>query len=139
MSFLPHPALIPHLPGTLLRALHRDVCSLRGRRWGCPCPGAPYLRYSSWQQLLGYHAQILQEFKVRGYRFQAAWTSPHYRGRKVPPWAQDDFTPSLLVAPFDAHTPEYYTRSRERAVKRLQRGNWLPEDTLRLYASPRCI
>ena len=139
MSFLPHPALIPHLPGPLLRALHRDVCSLRGRRWGCPCPGAPYLRYASWQQLLGYHARVLQEFRVRGYRFQAAWISPHYRGRKVKPWTPDDFTPSLLFAPFDAHTPEYYVLSRQRALKRLQRGNWTPEDTLRLHASPKAI
>ena len=136
---LPHPAILPYLPGPLLRSLHRDLCSLRGQRWGTPNPTSPFIRYHPWTTLLTYHAQVLQEFRARGFRFAKGWSSPYYRGRTTAPWTPDDLVPTLLTSSYPEHTPEYYRQSLHRALQRLQRGNWLPEDHLRLSQAPRAI
>jgi len=139
VSYLHHPAILPYLPSPLLRSLHRDLCSLRGQRWGTPNPTSSFIRYHPWTTLLTYHAQVLQEFKARGFRFAKGWSSPYYRGRTTAPWTPDDLVPTLLTSSYPEHTPEYYRQSLHRALQRLQRGKWLPEDHLRLSQAPRAV
>lgn len=139
MAHIPHPAILPYLPGSLLRSLHRDICRTRGSRWGCKCPASSFIRYHPWTTLLTYHASVLQEFKARGFRFAKGWADPYYRGKTLDPWTPDDLQPTLLAATYPEHTPEYYRISLSRALQRLKTGNWLPEDHLRLSQAPRAI
>lgn len=139
MSYLWSPDLLPYLPSPLLRSLHRDVCRLRGSRYGTKSPLSPYLKYSTWSQLIGYHAQVLREFRSRGYKTAKGWHDPYYRGRSVPAWTPEEVHIPILHDSFPEHTPDYYQKSLHRALKRLQRGSWLPEDTYRLQTAPRAI
>jgi len=149
-SPMPHlysPSLIPYLPSPLLRSLHRDLCKIRGSAWGSKCPGANYVRYAPWTTLLGYHAQVLKEFKVRKFRFAKGWADPYYRGRNTAPWEQDEVSPTLLTSPYPEHTPEYYAHSLNRALERINRPQgtakgakaptWSQDDILRLHSAPK--
>ena len=135
MPHLHHYALIPYLPGQTLRNLHRDICQLRGARYGTPNPQSPYVLFSPWSTLLGYHAQVLQEFKARGYRFAPNWTNPNYRGKRLPPWEAQEAT--ILVRPYPEHTPDHYTRSL--ALLEAKSHKYTPEDLYRLKTAPRAI
>lgn len=135
MSFLPHPALLPYVPGSILRSLHRDVCRLRGSRWGTPNPGAPYVKSGTWLQLISYHAAVLTEMRSRGFRFARLWADPSYRGRTISRW--DDLAPSLLASCYQEHDAAYYSRSKARMARRIGKGtHWTPDDLIRFQTAP---
>lgn len=135
MSFLPHPAILPYTPGPILRSLHRDLCRLRGKRWGAPNPGAPYVKSGTWLQLISYHAEVLKEMRQRGNRFQAAWADPTYRGRNIANW--DTPQASLLAQKYHEHDKAHYSRSKARLEARVRKGaSWTTDDLLRLSTAP---
>lgn len=143
MPHIHHPALIPYLPNLLLRALHRDICRIRGTAWGSKCPGAQYVRYHPWSFLVGYHAKVLHEFHVRGFKFAKGWADPFYRGRTVAPWDRDEVTITLLGTAYPEHNDAQYTKSLHRVLNRVNVPHapkrapvWTDEDLHRLHCAP---
>ena len=129
MPFLPSSELLPYIPGRLLVALHRDLCRMRGSRYGCPCPSAPYVMVRPMRYLLAYHGQVLLEFRNRGYRFFEKWTDPCYRGRRLPAW--EAVQGVLVPEPYPEHGPAHLRASTAFLEARIAKGRFTPEDLLR--------
>ena len=124
------PSLLPSLPGPLLRLLHRHVCSLRGHLWGSRHPSILYVSQHPYSYLTAYHAHVLREFRVRGYKFAPHWADPTFRARHLDPWE------SICTVPGYDY-PEHDDRHTAEGIRRLQArikrpGNWTPEDVYRV-------
>ena len=129
MPHLPHPQILPYIPGRLLLAIHRDICRLRGSRFGCPNPGAPYTTIRPLSYLLHYHAQVLREFTARGYRYAQGWANPVYRGRRIAAWEAVEGV--LMASPYPEHTQEYLKASTALIEAKITKGKFGQEDRIR--------
>lgn len=79
-----HEALIPHLPRAQLLGQHRECAALRGAGWGRPHATVNYVFRHPRYLLYRYHLLIMQEMQKRGYRPDAQWLAPEYRGKSLP-------------------------------------------------------
>lgn len=131
------PALLPFLPGPLLRSTHLVVCSLRGKCWGSQASKLRFVSMHSWSKLHAYHLLVLKEMASRGYNTAPRWKFPGYRGRKLPPWPQEPQEQAIGPQGY----PEHGSTAYRDALALLRRkatgaGNWTTEDRIRLYMAP---
>lgn len=114
-----HHELIPVLPTPLLRALHRDICNLRGRGWGKKSPALRHLAQNTVLHLLQYHTTVLREMIRRGWKPCSRWFEGTYRGRSLeafdPKWVE--WTGSGPTYP--EHTDSYLRQGIEFLRKKL--------------------
>ena len=80
-----HQTLIPLLPRAQLLGQHRECAALRGAGWGRPHATVNYVFTHSPYKLYLYHALIMEEMERRGYKPDALWKDPLYRGKAVCP------------------------------------------------------
>lgn len=133
------PALLPFLPGPLLRSTHLVVCSLRGKCWGSQAPKLRFVSMHSWARLHAYHLHVIREMGHRGYNTAPRWKFPGYRGRKVSPWPLDPQGPATDTQGYPEHGPKAYTDSLSLLRRKATGSNWTPEDRIRLEMTPERI
>lgn len=75
-----HYNIIPLLPNQLLSALHRDICHVRGGKWGIKMQGM------SASMIVSYHALVLDEMEHREWQPCPKWKQIEYRGKKQLPY-----------------------------------------------------
>ena len=80
-----HETLIPHLPRAQLLGQHRECAALRGAGWGRPHATVNYVFSRPPYLLYLYHMLVMAEMEQRGYKPDAAWKNPCYRGKNLPP------------------------------------------------------
>jgi len=98
-----HPSLLPILPQRKLCALHRDVCALRGKSWGCKGQSLQYLWVQGYTTLHTYHVKVMVEMKRRGWKPNSDWMSPFWRGSQLPKVAPEWMT--YGPSEFPEHNP----------------------------------
>ncbi|MGL5269467.1 MAG: TIGR02328 family protein [Selenomonadaceae bacterium] len=102
-----HYKLIPVLPRQQLLGQHRECCALRGNGWGRKHATVDYVfRHSPWTLWL-YHKMILAEMCRRGYRYEAKWEDPFYRGLHCLPWTEIARTAVDVEGPYAEHDEAY--------------------------------
>lgn len=79
-----HESLISRLPRQQLLGQHREVCALRGNGWERRHRTVDYVFGYSPYKLYQYHELIMEEMKKRGYKPDAIWEDPLYRGKSCP-------------------------------------------------------
>lgn len=102
-----HHDLIPALPAPLLRALHRDICNLRGRGWGKKSPTLRHLAQNTIQHLLQYHTTVLREMIRRNWKPCSRWFEGTYRGRNLDPFDPQWVTWTGSGPVYPEHTDTY--------------------------------
>lgn len=129
-----HPEIIPALPDSLLRALHRDICALRGVKWGLPSARVKHLWNHPFAMLSNYHKKILREMVGREWSPDTRWLIPGYRGRKrkmLPPeeccWDGDP-------RPFPEHNAKFLEKCKRVLHTRVLEspGKWSEKDLARV-------
>lgn len=133
------PALLPYLPGPLLRSTHLVVCSLRGKCWGSQATKLRFVSMHSWRRLHAYHLHVIREMAHRGYKTAPRWKFPGYRGRKLSPWPQEAQEQTIGAQGYPEHTPTAYTDSLALLRRKAAGANWSPEDRIRLEMAPERI
>ena len=78
-----HQDLIPKLPRQQLLGLHRECCALRGKGWGRPHSVVNYVFSYPPEYLVAYHYLVMDEMVKRGYRPDAVWRNPNWRGKEL--------------------------------------------------------
>ena len=131
------PALLPFLPGPLLRSTHLVVCSLRGKCWGSQATKLRFVSMHSWTKLHAYHLHVIREMAYRGYNTAPRWKFPGYRGRKLSPWPLDPQGPATSTQGYPEHGSKAYTDSLA-LLRRKAAGvsKWTTEDRIRLEMAP---
>lgn len=129
-----HHELIPAMPDPLLRALHRDLCNLRGRGWGKKSPALRHLAQNTIQHLLQYHTTVLHEMIRRRWKPCSRWFEGTYRGRNLkafdPAWVEWTGTGPL----YPEHTDHY----RQQGVAFLRKKLIDPEFHVSIKERERC-
>ena len=101
------------LPISQLLGQHRECAALRGAGWGRPHATVNYVFKYPPRVLFEYHMKIMLEMEKRGYRPDAVWKNPRYRGKSVPPYAEaemPDVAESALPSPLYAEHNAAYLR-----------------------------
>lgn len=75
-----HQKLIPHLPRQQLLGQHRELCALRGNRWGKKHTTVDYVFCHDPACLIAYHYLVMDEMRRRGYNPSHEWMAPCWRG-----------------------------------------------------------
>lgn len=81
-----HQALLPKLPRQQLLGQHRECAALRGAGWGKRHATVNYVFDHNPYKLFLYHRLVMQEMEARGYKPDASWFDPKYRGKIAEPW-----------------------------------------------------
>ena len=81
-----HQDLISRLPRQQLLGQHRECAALRGAGWGRPHATVNYVFEHSPYLLYAYHMLIMDEMAARGYKPDASWRDPLYRGKVMAPY-----------------------------------------------------
>lgn len=103
-----HYRLIPLLPRQQLLGQHRECCALRGNGWGRKHATVDYVFRHSPYMLVQYHFLVLREMQHRGYRYDALWEEPEYRGRHcLEHWAGDWREQVVLTGFYPEHDETY--------------------------------
>lgn len=97
-----HEALLPLLPRQQLLGQHRECCALRGNSWGKKHATVDYVFWHNPLCLFRYHQQVMAEMQRRGYKVEARWQDPLYRGRNCPPYPEE-----VLAAVIPYRQPVY--------------------------------
>lgn len=129
-----HPEVISALPDSLLAALHRDVCALRGKKWGCPSPRVKHLWNYPISMLANYHKRVLKEMVGRGWSPDTHWLIPGYRGKKLKMLPPEECCWDGDARQFPEHTPRFLAKCKRDLYKRVieSTGNWKPSDLERV-------
>lgn len=129
-----HQDLIPVLPNSYLAALHRDVCALRGKRWGLPSCRVKHLWNHPFSMLSGYHRLVIREMLRREWRPDGNWLIPGYRGKRLPILPESECSWDGMVQRIPEHTEAFRKQGifllREKVLNKT--GNWTPEDVARV-------
>lgn len=87
-----HEELLSKLPRQQILGQHRECCALRGNGWGKKHATVNYVFHHTPYKLYLYHMKVIEEMKHRGYRNNALWEDPHYRGKDCPPFNDASLT-----------------------------------------------
>lgn len=107
-----HESLIPQLPRQQLLGQHRECAALRGAGWGRPHATVDYVFAHPPYRLYLYHVLIMQEMQRRGYKPDEAWFDPCYRGKREPPYLQENPLPESRPI-YAEHDTDYMTECLE--------------------------
>ena len=103
-----HYRLIPLLPRQQLLGQHRECCALRGNGWGRKHATVDYIFRHSPYMLVQYHLLVLREMQRRGYRYDALWEAPEYRGKHCPEhWTGDWRNQETATVYYPEHNEAY--------------------------------
>ncbi|WP_308111826.1 TIGR02328 family protein [Neisseria subflava] len=114
-----HQTLIPLLPRAQLLGQHRECAALRGSGWGRPHATVNYVFTHSPYKLYLYHALIMEEMGRRGYKPDALWKDPLYRGKAVAPYhthAAETATSPIYAEHDDAYLDECLENLRSKGI-----------------------
>lgn len=101
-----HEQLINKLPRQQLLGQHREIAALRGNGWGKKHATVNYVFNHSPYKLYQFHLLVLNEMQKRGYRPDAKWFNPLYRGIHCKPYLSlEDCTLTTPIYP--EHNDEY--------------------------------
>lgn len=115
------PELLQALPGSLLCALHRDICLMRSGPWKAPRHAGSWAYNLPWGCLAWYHARVIREMQGRGWKPSRVWFDPCYRGRGQSPapagfMEMDNMSPAQWRQVFRRACPE--TQAAQQKVLR---------------------
>jgi uncharacterized protein (TIGR02328 family) len=79
-----HEYLIPYLDNKRLIGQHRECCALRGKGWGRKHSTVNYVFEHHASMLIQYHALVMNECRMRGFKIDEKWLDFKYRGKNMP-------------------------------------------------------
>ena len=129
-----HPDILSALPDSLLSALHRDVCALRGKKWGCPSSRVKHLWNYPFAMLANYHKRVLREMVARDWHPDTLWLVPGYRGKKLKMLPPEECCWDGDTRAFPEHTPKFLARNKRDLHRRVIEtvGKWSAKDLERV-------
>lgn len=92
-----HEYLIPYLDNKRLIGQHRECCALRGKGWGRKHSVVNYVFEHHVVLLTQYHALILHECSMRGFKIDEQWFDIHYRGKNCSPFTDDEVNITIYL------------------------------------------
>lgn len=101
-----HEDLIVKLPRQQLLGQHREIAALRGNGWGKKHATVDYVFLHSPYKLFQFHLLVLAEMQRRGYKPNALWYDPLYRGKTCLPYSELPSVP-LTTPIYPEHDSEY--------------------------------
>lgn len=81
-----HEYLIPYLDNKRLIGQHRECCALRGKGWGRKHSVVNYVFEHHVALLIQYHALVMNECSMRGFKIDTKWLDVNYRGKNCLPF-----------------------------------------------------
>jgi uncharacterized protein (TIGR02328 family) len=107
-----HEYLIPYLDNKRLLGQHRECCALRGKGWGKKHSVVDYVFEHHIALLLQYHALVMNECSMRGFKTDIKWLDVNYRGKKCLPFTEDEINASIYIEHLSVPptiNPDYYS------------------------------
>lgn len=131
-----HSDIIPALPDKLLSVLHRDVCALRGQRWGSKSPRVKHLWNHPYGMLVQYHHRVIVEMLSREWKPNPAWLANDYRGQRLSRLPANECGWFAAYRPIPEHTESFKIRNARELIRRVieQSGPWTEKDVKRVDA-----
>ena len=102
-----HEDLVGKLPRQQLLGQHRECCALRGNGWGKKHATVDYVFNYSPYKLYLYHMKVIHEMKHRGYRNDALWEDPYYRGKVCTMHTDKSLNPTAETMGYPEHDKNY--------------------------------
>lgn len=92
-----HQYLIPYLDNKRLLGQHRECCALRGKGWGRKHSVVNYVFDYHVAHLIQYHALIMGECIMRGFKIDSKWSNLIYRGKNMPEFSNDVINGKIYI------------------------------------------
>jgi uncharacterized protein (TIGR02328 family) len=95
-----HEYLIPYLDNKRLIGQHRECCALRGKGWGKKHSVVNYVFEHHVALLIQYHALVMNECSMRGFKTDTKWLDVNYRGKNCLPFPKHEISSMIYFEHF---------------------------------------